>query len=206
MLTPSSPRGVRSELANIDPHRYAAAVETHEHPRSTLTDRTTACTPTAFPEESRHGGKATTNGGYVVGAGSVRAEGYYRVKRHGRIADLPAWLTHALTPATAVAALANTPPLPRARASAYVNAIVEREARAVAAATQGTRHHTLLRAARILGSLVGGGELEEATAKDVLHAAAAAHIGVAGTTSREVIQTVDDGIAYGRQAPRRIRR
>jgi len=86
-----------------------------------------------------------------------------------------------------------------------VTAIVEREAREVADAGPGTRHVTLLRAARTLGQLVGGGELDEARAVDTLHGSAARHVGVAGTTEPEIIRCIADGIAYGKQAPRCIR-
>jgi hypothetical protein len=142
------------------------------------------------------------HGGYVVGAGSVREDGYYRVTRHGRIEAMPGWLAAALTPPPP------PPPgepkqLPRDRAGAYVRAIVESEAHDVAAAQVGSRHHTLLKAARTLGRLVGGGEHD---ARDALHDAAARHIGVDGTTAREIEQTIDDGIAYGKRLPRTVNR
>jgi hypothetical protein len=41
MLTSMRALGVRSELTNIDPCPFQGAVETHEHPRSQPTDRTT---------------------------------------------------------------------------------------------------------------------------------------------------------------------
>jgi hypothetical protein len=40
MLTSMRALGVRSELTDIDPGHFEGAVETHEHPRSQLTDRT----------------------------------------------------------------------------------------------------------------------------------------------------------------------
>jgi hypothetical protein len=96
--------------------------------------------------------------------------------------------------------------LPEHRADAYVRAIVDGEACAVMAARPGTRHNTLLAAARTLGRLVGGGELAEATARAVLQDASAVHIGVDGCTLREVVRTIDDGIAYGKRLPRQIAR
>jgi hypothetical protein len=51
---------------------------------------------------------------------------------------------------------------------------------------------------------VGGGELDEDNARDALRAAAAGHIGVDDCTVHEVTRTVADGIAYGKQLPRRI--
>jgi hypothetical protein len=91
-------------------------------------------------------------------AGSVREQGAYTVARHGAVAELPVWLARRLTPPSAPEP---QPPmgLPRRRSNAYVRAIVEREAHAVATAQTGTRHHSLLKAARTLGRLVGGDEL-----------------------------------------------
>ncbi|MGH3701409.1 MAG: hypothetical protein ACRDRU_19120 [Pseudonocardiaceae bacterium] len=83
---------------------------------------------------------------------------------------------------------------------------MEGDAHDVATARTGTRHHTLLKAARTLGRLVGGGELAQDDARDVLRDAAAGHIGVDGCTAGEVARTLNDGIAYGKQLPRRIAR
>jgi len=147
-------------------------------------------------------------GGYVVAAGSHREAGAYQIVRHRPVAALPEWLTSALTPAprqpgspcSSAAEL-----LPRRRASAYIRAIVDGESQAVAEAQTGTRHDTLLAAARTLGRLVGGRELSEDTARAALLQAAAGHVGIDGCTAQEVEQTVADGIAFGQQLPRRIR-
>jgi hypothetical protein len=143
------------------------------------------------------------HGGYVVGAGSTRPEGSYRVMRDRPVAELPSWLERALTPPP--------PPepgpaieLPAVSAGAYVRAIVAGETRGVADAQTGTRHHTLLRAARTLGRLVGGGELAEDDARRALLDAASRHISVDGCTAAEVHRTISDGLAYGQQLPRRI--
>jgi hypothetical protein len=144
------------------------------------------------------------HGGFVVGAGSVRAEGMYRVCRHGKVAPLPAWLATALTPPPPPPP-AEPMQLSRIRAGACVRAIIEREAADLAAAQPGSRHKARLKAARTLGRLVGGGELEEQTARQILLDAAAGHLGP-DTTEREVVRDIDDGIAFGRKAPRSIRR
>ena len=143
------------------------------------------------------------SGGYVVAAGSVREQGAYTVARHSAVAELPVWLARRLTPPSAPEL---QPPmgLPRRRSNAYVRAIVEREAHAVATAQTGTRHHSLLKAARTLGRLVGGDELVEDDARAALLDAAAGHVGVDGCTAAEVEQTIADGIGFGRQLPRRI--
>lgn len=145
------------------------------------------------------------NGGYVVAPGSVRDKGIYRVERGIPVAELPTWLARALTPPPTLTPGIPTR-LPGARAGAYVRAIVEREAHLVATARPGTRHDTLLKAARTLGRLVGGEELAEDDARSALHSAAAGHIGVEGTTPGEVHRTIDDGLRYGVRLPRRITR
>lgn len=142
-------------------------------------------------------------GGYVVGAGSQRPEGSYRIVHPGPVAELPGWLREALTspPVTEHDAIE----LPTGRASAYVRAIVEGEADDVATARTGTRHRSLLKAARTLGRLVGGGELGEREAREALLDAAHGHLGVDGFTEAELTRTIDDGIAYGKRLPRHIR-
>jgi hypothetical protein len=142
-------------------------------------------------------------GGYCVAAGSVREQGEYRVARSGGVADLRDWLARALTPAPRPEPAAVE--LPRGRAGAYVRAIVESEAQSVVAARTGTRHRSLLKAARVLGQLVAGGELAEEEAA-VLIDAASGHAGVDGCTAAEVEQTIKDGLVYGQRLPRRIRR
>ncbi|MHA6797496.1 bifunctional DNA primase/polymerase (plasmid) [Pseudonocardia bannensis] len=142
-------------------------------------------------------------GGYVVAATSVRDEGYYRAVNRAPIAELPEWLARALTPPPPPAPSAPIV-LPTQRASAYLRKILEAEADRVAAAVPGTRHATLLAAARTLGRLVGGGALSAQEARDTLTAAAAGHVGVEGTTRAEVDRTIADGLAYGAQLPRRI--
>ena len=144
------------------------------------------------------------HGGYVVGAGSRRPEGSYQVTHPGPVAELPDWLREALTPPTV--AEHDLVRLPSGRASAYVRAIIEGEAYDVVTARTGTRHRSLLKAARTLGRLVGGGELGENDAREALLDAAHGHLGVDGFTEEELIRTVEDGIAYGMRLPRRIRR
>ncbi|MHA6783174.1 bifunctional DNA primase/polymerase [Pseudonocardia saturnea] len=142
-------------------------------------------------------------GGYCVAAGSIRGDGVYRVVRRGEVAELPDWLARALTPPPPPAP---GPPmvLSAERASAYVRAIVESEARAVVAARTGTRHRVLLKAARTLGRLVGGGELDDQDARAALFEAGSSHIGIDGCTVDEVCRTIEGGVEFGRRLPRRI--
>jgi hypothetical protein len=147
------------------------------------------------------------HGGYCVAAGSVREQGEYRVARWNGVVELPAWLAHALAPPPPP-----PPPPPPAlelaggRAGAYVRAIVNGEAHAVASARTGSRHRSLLRAARVLGQLVAGGELAEEQAWAALLNAASGHVGVDDCTAAEVKRTIKDGLLYGQRRPRRIRR
>lgn len=145
------------------------------------------------------------NGGYVVAAGSRRAGGMYRVVNRRPIAPLPPWLATALAP--------QPPRMPRPATvrtvagrnlSRYVASAVNAECATVEAATTGHRHHTMLRAARILGEFVGGGALPEDVARQALAAAAAVHVGVDGCTQAEVDRTIGDGLEYGAQRPRRL--
>jgi hypothetical protein len=146
------------------------------------------------------------DGGFIVGPGSVRREGTYRVARRGPIAELPGWLATALTPPPPPTPTATAIALPDTRASRYLAAIVDDETDTVRRAAKGARRATLLAAARTLGRLVGGGELPQPEAHAALLHAAAAHIGVEQFTRAEAEKTITDGMAYGMQLPRQIRR
>ncbi len=144
------------------------------------------------------------HGGYIVGAGSRRADGRsYLPVCEAPIAPLPAWLSDLLTPPPP------SPPGPPVqldpgRVAAYVRAAVAAECAAAAAAVTGSRHQALLRAARKLGELVGAEVLDERAASEALRAAVGHHIGVDGCTQREVATTIRDGLAYGRARPRNL--
>lgn len=56
------------------------------------------------------------------------------------------------------------------------------------------------------GRLVGGEELAEDHAWVALREAADGHIGIDDCTAEEINRTITDGIAYGKQCPRRITR
>ena len=156
--------------------------------------------------ETRHGSNATTSGGFVVGAGSIRASGYYRCTGNTEIAPLPRWLADALAPPTAqVAACETSPPVLR-DLTVYLRVIVNAESRAVVDARSGTRHTTLLAAACALGRLVAGGSLADSDARAALRCAASRHVGVDGMTDLEVARTIDDGLRYGGRRPRRLHR
>ncbi|SDG82616.1 bifunctional DNA primase/polymerase [Pseudonocardia oroxyli] len=142
-------------------------------------------------------------GGYVLAAGSALPTGRY-VDEGGKIALLPGWLASLLLPPRPTAPEVELG-LSSSRATAYVNAIVAGETAAVVNAAVGTRHTTRLRAARALGRLVAGGELDLARARWALLEAAQTHLDL-DTTAREIERDVDDGLAYGARMPRRVSR
>jgi hypothetical protein len=143
------------------------------------------------------------HGGYVLAAGS-RGPGRtsYRVARVAPIAELPDWITTALTPSAPPQLVAE--PVVVADVSAYVRAVVIGECDNVAAACEGRRHQTLLRAARRLGQWVGSGALSHHAAHTALTTAAQHFIGVSGYTARQVDRDITDGLGYGARRPRTI--
>lgn len=163
------------------------------------------------------------HGGYVLAAGS-RGPGtrWYRILRDVPVAPLPTWLHDALTTTPVSPSLTGDPvstgatPGPHAgvdsaapnvsaaRVEAYLRAVVDGESRAVADAPVGTRHSTLLRAARRLGQWVGGGALTGPDVRAVLTAAARDYVGVEGYTVQQVERDITDGLAYGAASPRHI--
>lgn len=121
------------------------------------------------------------------------------------IAKLPSWLVAALTPVPAPARRlpSSRSPLPNGRAQAYLRAVVDGECAAIASATVGHRHQTLLRTARRLGHWVGGGALTEADARTALTDAARGYLGIDGYTAAHIERDITDGLAYGARLPRR---
>jgi bifunctional DNA primase/polymerase-like protein len=144
-------------------------------------------------------------GGYVVAAGSLRADGRYELVNDRPIAPLPTWLVPLLLPPPSPEHPAEhvptrwtqTGPVSEVRMNAYLHTIHDR----VAAALPGTRHHVLVRAAYTLGRLAGGGDLAVDEARDCLHTAAGRW---RGRLSRKDIRTIEDGLRAGAQRPRRL--
>lgn len=87
-----------------------------------------------------------------------------------------------------------------ARATRYAARALEDECQAVADAVEGTRNHTLNRAAYSIGQLVAAGHLEHDDAWNGLaHAATAAGLGTS-----EIDATLRSGLAAGMQEPRTV--
>ncbi|MBE8524222.1 bifunctional DNA primase/polymerase [Amycolatopsis sp. H6(2020)] len=120
------------------------------------------------------------------------------------IAVLPGWLVTALTPPPPPPRPAVVPAYPSTsrRVTAYVHAAIAAECRNVATATEGHRHITVYAAAAALGELLANGWISAAAITHHLTNAARHHLGVAEFDWHELITTIRDGIAAGREYPR----
>lgn len=139
-------------------------------------------------------------GGFVVAAGSRRAEGWYELAVDAPIAPMPLWLIPLLRPPVLPQPRTEMPRGGRvspARRHAYLTTV---EAR-VSAAEPGTRHDILLRAAYSLGRLVGGGDFAEEEARNALQDATTWW---PGSPSRKDLRTIDDGLSAGIRHPRQL--
>lgn len=145
-------------------------------------------------------------GGYVVAPGS-RVDGVvYEVLDDSPIAELPEWIASLLRPFEARPAAGEPLPLATALApirarlgGAYALAALSRESARVESAAVGTRNDTLNRAAYSLGTLVGGGMLDQSEVEAELTRAALA----AGLDARETASTLRSGLTAGIARPRR---
>lgn len=140
-------------------------------------------------------------GGFIIAAGSVRAEGTYRVVRNRPIAALPEWLIPLLAPPALPEAprVDDTAPVSEHRKRAYLDAVINQARQA----EEGTRHDTLLRAACTLGRLVSGGVLTDSEARAALYTAAF-ELEEHGFPSREADRVINDGLRYGARYPRQF--
>ncbi|MEU9198715.1 bifunctional DNA primase/polymerase [Streptomyces sp. NPDC048332] len=107
------------------------------------------------------------HGGYVVAAGSFTPTGAYTVTDPTPPTPLPEWLYALLKPRQESRALMAAPS-PH-RASRYAAAALKAERSAVAAAGEGVRNWTLIRAARALGRFVASGDLSRGEVEEALN-------------------------------------
>jgi bifunctional DNA primase/polymerase-like protein len=153
-------------------------------------------------------------GGAVTAAGSVRlidgVPRWYRPdpRRPDEPVPLPRWLATRLTaPPPTPRATLRTPVrlvLGGSRLDAYVAAAVDGETAKVTNARPGVRAITVFKAAAALGELIGAGVLDEQDAENVLLDAASVHDGIDDWTPREARGHIRNGIARGRDNPRRL--
>ncbi|GAB2580392.1 bifunctional DNA primase/polymerase [Kribbella endophytica] len=133
-------------------------------------------------------------GGYVVGAGSMIQGQRYRADVIRRPALLPDWIAVNLTPPPPPA---ESPSAPH-NADAYALAALSGELDNLLDATEGHRNHALNRAAFLLGQLVAGGALDQATVHDELLSAAER----IRLSRAEAERTIRSGLRGGAQHPR----
>lgn len=110
-------------------------------------------------------------GGYVVAAGSITPAGPYEAVGAPVVAPLPAWLLTILKPAPKPAQAPSVSVAVRSRR--YADVALANEAHNVATAVDGTRHTTLLRAARALGRFIASGDLDRSRVEEALSCAVA---------------------------------
>jgi hypothetical protein len=139
------------------------------------------------------------HGGYVVGPGSIVIGHPYLTTNPSDPVPLPDWLTARLTPQPAP--MSTSPATTGVgRQTAYVHAAVTAELQRIIAAVEGTRNHTLFRAAAALGQLVAGGCLTDIDVTTQLTQAALA----AGLTAAETARTIASGLRAGSHHPRNL--
>lgn len=144
------------------------------------------------------------DGGLIVAPPSVHpsGHGYCWCAGPSQPAPCPAWLEELARPASSpkLPARGAAAPLPQVtgRRHAYVFRAVEGEVQRVLDAAEGTRNHTLNRAAYALGQLVGDGLLDEDAATGALLTAA----GAAGLPDAEAAATIRSGLRAGTRNPR----
>lgn len=142
--------------------------------------------------------------GYVVAPPSRNAKGAYSVLCFAPLADTPPWLMarlNATKPATPAPTAPPPPPEPAIPATAqrYVAAAIHAECSKVAAATEGTRNHTLNIAACSLGSLTPHLLDPDAATEALLQSALAC-----GLPDKEARQTIRSGLTAGARTPRQL--
>lgn len=146
------------------------------------------------------------DGGYIVAAPSRhisenRYEWLTLVAADTELPTLPDWLLDRLRddPEPERRPLPARPrPAGTANGTRYGHEALDRECADIARAVEGTRNHTLNRAAYNLGQLVAGGELDERTVIDGLTTAGLA----AGLLAGEVEATIGSGLRSGKAEPR----
>jgi hypothetical protein len=135
------------------------------------------------------------DGGYIVVAPSVVNGREYRWAGKVEPQPIPGWLLTMLRKPPV-----ERKPITATERSGYAGKAVTLELAAVACAVEGTRNHTLNRAAWNLGTLVGAGLLGMADVRGRLIEAAVA----SGLPEPEATATVDRGLRDGQAHPREV--
>lgn len=151
--------------------------------------------------DTRGPGDGRTDGGYVVGPGSVVDGRAYVVVADLPIAPLPGWIAGLLDKPRWSGQARPVGPLPAVR-DRYVSRAVQGEVQRVMDAKPGERNDSLNRSAFALGTIVGAGVLDEADAVTALRAAADAVGLVSDDGDRQVDATIRSGLTAGIRKPR----
>ncbi|MGA0603525.1 bifunctional DNA primase/polymerase [Caulobacter sp. KR2-114] len=165
---------------------------------------------------------ARGEGGYVIIAGSRRADGktydWHNPPGLFPIAEAPGWLTDAALnansrtrPEQRLTKPSAQPPGSSQRgallraldtSTPYGRRGLEAECRALAATPEGGRNGALNRAAFSLGQLVAGGELDEDEARTALLVAAEANGSIGDDGQSAALKTIESGMTSGMLQPR----
>jgi len=150
------------------------------------------------------------DGGYIIIAPSVNADGKaYAFLNESLPADAPEWLLSLVRQPTKPVSQCIPPPasnLPSTLEAAlsivepYAQKALDEECAKVAATPEKARNNTLNASAFSLGTLVGGGELDESLARSRLMGAAMR----CGLSPNEAAKTIESGMTSGKQHPRSI--
>jgi hypothetical protein len=149
------------------------------------------------------------DGGLVVAPPSIHETGAIYRWSDGPIAPAPAWLIELIRKKPiSQRALDNVRPItrgvsPNGKSSAYGNAALEREIKALAATAPGTRNHAINHCAFRLFQLVAGGELEHDQVRDRLINACHANGLIKDDGLRSVRLTIQSAYKAGIKHPRR---
>ncbi len=142
------------------------------------------------------------DGGYILTPPSRHVTGgTYRRLTHTPPAAMPEWLWALVirkAPERATTAIVAPADLDRSRCSAWARAALAEETTRVRQAAEGSRNHTLNRAAFALGQIVAGGHLDPDDATGRLADAALA----AGLAETEIRSTIASGLSAGASSPR----
>ena len=138
------------------------------------------------------------DGGYVLVSPSRHITGGRYRWQPAPLASMPGWLLKLCAPARPEPL---PQPSPSVDAGAWARAALEDEVAAVRSSAEGSRNHTLNRAAFALGQLVSAGHLGEQEVTTQLVAAAT----TAGLGEREIRVTLASGLRAGAEHPRHPR-
>jgi hypothetical protein len=139
------------------------------------------------------------DGGYVIAPPSLHRSGArYAWTGEGELPSMPRWLERLVDPPT-VERATRSEPLPVSETlDRWATAALRGEVDRVRGAPEGSRNHTLNRAAFALGQIAGAGVLDADDVESHLRDAAS----YAGLGEREALLTIRSGLSAGLTRPR----